>query len=69
MSEYIYELDGSRIQMMLQVEILERARWDLKKKKREKEKIITDLAASAFHRVISSETDKMTHLASLRSFT
>ena len=46
---------------MLQVEIL------LFNREGNKRIRITDLAASAFHRVISSETDKMTHLTSLRS--
>ena len=58
--------------MMLQVEILQvffiinnELEKGIKKKKK---KLVTDLAASAFHLVISSETDKMIHLTFLRSF-
>ena len=75
MSQHIYEFDGSRIQTMLQIEILKKLGFfGFKKKKKgggekkERNSKFTDLAAIAFHRVISSETDKTTHFTSLRSF-
>ena len=58
---------------MLQIEILKNLvscfnKMNLERAKNTEKMIITDLEAIAFHRVMSSETDKTTHFISLWSF-